>query len=337
MSTRNLVLGIVLAGCTSERDLFEQRKTDTWDQAPNNQVDILWVIDDSSSMAQRQSTLVDGFASFATQLDASLTDFHLGVITTTFEPGEPQTGVLIGQPPYLTQDDPGYELLFAARAAVGTDGSNREKGLAAATFALHPSMTLEGGPNVGFVRREAQLLVIVVSDEEDCSDNGVLDADNSTDACFEHRDLLPPVSVYVQELRDLKDDVDMVQVGAIVGNEDSRCDANLGSRYITSALLTGGIVGDVCEPDYSSILSDLGLNASGIRSQFQLSSAAQPETLEVTVDEVVGIEDPDEGWTYDPDTWFITFHGGAVPPRGAQIAASYAIQPGVPEPPADAL
>lgn len=337
MPTRTIAATIALMSCTSERDLFEQRRTDAWDQAPNNQVDVLWVIDDSGSMAERQASLVAGFASFAAQLDASLTDFHLGVITTTFEPGEPGAGVLIGEPAYLTSDDPGYELLFAARAAVGTDGADREKGLQAATFALHPSMTLEGGPNEGFVRRGAQLLVIVVSDEEDCSDNGLLDGNNSVDACLEQRELLPPVSSFVQELRDLKADVDMVQIAAIVGSEDSRCDVNLGGRYIASALLTGGLIGDICESDYSSILADLGLTASGIRSQFQLSSAARPETLQVTIDGGEVLEDPDEGWTYDPDTWFVTFHGGAIPPRDSYVEATYTIQPGVPAPPADAL
>ena len=81
-------------------------------------------------------------------------------------------------------------------------------------------------------------------------------------------------------------------------------------------------------------LADLGLNASGIRTQFQLSAAAKPETLQVFVDDEEVPEDPQRGWTYDPETWFVRFNKDAVPPRGSTISARYTIQPGVPSPPA---
>ena len=43
----------------------------------------------------------------------------------------------------------------------------------------------------------------------------------------------------------------------------------------------GGIVGDICETDYSGLMEELGLEASGILSTFALSNAAVEETIQV--------------------------------------------------------
>ena len=84
-ATPLLIACALSTACKSERDLFDQVNTDAFAQAPSNEVDILWVIDDSASMAEEQATLVAGFASFADQLEASATEFHLGVISTSFD------------------------------------------------------------------------------------------------------------------------------------------------------------------------------------------------------------------------------------------------------------
>jgi hypothetical protein len=288
-------------------------------------------------MTEEQDTLVAGFNSFASQLEDSRTEFQLGVISTSFDYGDPERGVLKEDPPYLTPADD-YEAEFASRATVGIGGSDKEKGLEAAVVALQPTMTLEGlgGPNEGFVRPDAQLLVIVVSDEEDCSDRGVLEGQPAT-SCYSDMEQLPPVAAFVQDLRNLKDDDSMVQVGVIVGTEGSVCSEQfLGSRYITAARLTGGLVGDICQDDWSTMLRDLGLNATGIHSQFQLTYAAKPETIQVWVDEAEVLEDPSAGWTYDDSTWYLTFHGDAIPARDSQITVKYTIQSGVNAPAAEA-
>lgn len=325
-----------VAGCKSDRDLFAQEHTDTFPQAPNNQVDILWVVDDSASMSEEQATLIAGFNSFTGQLEESGTEFQLGVISTSFDYTDPNRGVLKGDPPFLTNADD-YVAEFAARATVGTEGSDKEKGLEAAVYALQPVMTLEGlgGPNEGFVRPGAQLLVVFVSDEEDCSDHGVLEGQPAS-ACYTDIASLPPATSFVQDLRDLKADDSLVQVGAIVGSEGSTCpEVYEGTRYMTVAALMGGLIGDICQSDWANVLRELGLNATGIRTRFQLSYAAQPATIEVWVDETRVPEDPANGWTYDEPTWYVEFHGTSVPARGSLISVSYTIQPGVPEPSVD--
>jgi hypothetical protein len=322
---------IGLAACQSDRNLFEQVNTDSWAQAPTNLVDILWVIDDSGSMTEEQNTLVNGFASFASEIESSGTEFHLGVITTSFDYADPDRASLLGDPPYLTPADD-YQGLFPTRALVGIGGEDKEKGLEAAVWALQPTMNLPGAANEGFVRKDAQMLVVIVSDEEDCSDEGLLEG-QPPEACYQQMGELPPVSRFVTDLRSFKDDPSQVQVAAIVGTSRSTCDEQyLGARYIEAAGLTGGLVGDICQSDWSTMLGDLGLNATGIRTRFQLSDAAQPETIVVHVDDTEVPSDPTNGWTYDEASWYLEFHGTSIPPRGSAISATYTVQPGAPAP-----
>ncbi len=61
---------------------------------------------------------------------------------------------------------------FRCMALLGTDGDTYEKGLEAAERALTPPLAAEGGPNDGFLRPGAFLVVVFLSDENDCSDRG---------------------------------------------------------------------------------------------------------------------------------------------------------------------
>lgn len=84
---------------------------------------------------------------------------------------------------------------FGCMAMVGTQGDGREKGLSAAVEALSPELTGgalgapgvdESAPNHGFLRRDAKLAVIFISDENDCSHDGTFtdrDSRSCVDAC----------------------------------------------------------------------------------------------------------------------------------------------------------
>ena len=315
-------------GCGGEYDWNLRSETDVFAQAPNNQVDILWVVDDSYSMAEEQATLAAGFASFGDELEISGTDFHIGVITTSFEYTNPLRGALQGDPPFLTAADD-YEVEFQERAtAVGVEGSDKEKGLEAASWAVSPAMTAPNGVNAGFVRSTAQLLIVVVSDEEDCSDNGALEG-QSPEACYTESDQLIPVIDVIEDLQDLKDDPSRATISAIVGQADSPCpEVWHGSRYIAAASNTGGFTGDICESNWNGMLATMGLHAVGIRDSFKLDDGAQADTITVDVDGASVVQSDTDGWTYDPRTWYVTFHGASVPPRDAVITISYVVDPG---------
>ena len=166
------------------------------------------------------------------------------------------------------------------------------------------------------MRSDAALLIVFVSDGDDCTECDPIDE-------------IPPVSEYVESFRSIKGDRDQIQVSVIAGLEDNTCDeALLARRYIEAASKTGGSARDICTSDWSDMLGDLGLASTGVRTSFQTSFAADVETLEVFVDDEKVREHETDGWTYDPDTWYITFGANAIPERGSEINAVYNILPG---------
>jgi len=325
---RYACLAVALMGCNGPDFQFEQQGfTDEWDQVPTDQVDILWVIDNSRSMLAEQDTISTGFAEFATSLEESGTQFHLGVITTDFDYGNPARGGLLGDPRVLSSDMENYASVFANRVRVGVDGAGMEKGLEAASHALSAPML--SGYNMGFLRPDANLLLVFVSDEDDCSDAGaLLGQDNK--ACYLERDKLTPVTEFATTFRELKPFPEMVKVAALVAPEDtSGCGAEneaiYGKRYIETARYLSGLVVDICDPEWGNIMNELGIKAAGIDTVFPLSHGAQEGTLEVEIDGELVPEDPVEGFSYDPEAYAITFHGSWVPERGAHIVARYLI------------
>lgn len=315
--------------CSETISVTQQTRTDSYQQAPTDQIDILFVIDDSASMVSEQELLADGFDDFIGGIAETNTDFHVGVIKIDFELGDPSRGVLFGDPAYVTRDDE-YEKLFVERATnIGTDGSGREKGLEAAHYALSPQTTAAGGPNAGFLRSSANLLVVIVSDEDDCSDGGSFGVEFDRLDCYRRSDDLVPVPTWVERLRAIKGSRDQVRIAAIVGPEEPEglCGEETlpGTRYIEAASLTGGASFSICEPDWSDFLEQLGVEAVSLTETFPLSCGARPGSLEVTVDDAVVAEGD---YTYDAETRSVTFEGDAVPERGASVVMTYEIEPG---------
>jgi len=92
----------LLVACDQEyAELNRATSVDEFEQAPNNEVDILWVIDDSTSMKEEQAAVVAAGADFIAALDGADMNFHLGIITTDGDSTNPKAGVLLGSPPYL--------------------------------------------------------------------------------------------------------------------------------------------------------------------------------------------------------------------------------------------
>ncbi|MCB9745483.1 MAG: VWA domain-containing protein [Alphaproteobacteria bacterium] len=324
------LLMLMAANCT-EYDTNRRSKTDTFTQEPSSKVDILWVIDNSVSMEGEQQRVAEGFDSFIANIDETNIDFHIGVVSTDLDLDNPSRGQLIGDPPYLTSDDD-YVGEFESRVRVGTDGSDKEKGLGAAVDAV--TEPLASGANLGFVRSEADLLIIFVSDEDDCSDDNAL-ANQSGSACYEQRDQLVEVADLVDQLKAVKAGTGKrVIASAIVGpHVDEACAQSWpGHRYWRAAEYTGGLIGNICDDDYGSIMGNLGLSVAGVLTTFQLSCSADADSISVLVDGEEVPNDPVVGWTYDSDFWMVRFDGTYVPPRGTTISVEYFVSGSCGEP-----
>ena len=139
------------------------------------------------------------FEQFVNEAQTWNNDYHLGVTTMDLDA---DGGRLVGSPRFVEPTTPDAVNMFKNNVQVGTNGSGTEQGLAAAQVAVTlpyaadstkpcvtaadcvevgegeepPADTIEGcydgfcgGPNRGFLRKEASLELVFLSDEEDQS------------------------------------------------------------------------------------------------------------------------------------------------------------------------
>lgn len=125
-------------------------------------VDVLFAIDNSSSMAIHQADLADAAPVFASYFLGAGLDPHLGVITSDPNDG----GVLRSADGAQWVDDTTSDAaaVFTDLAAVGTAGTNAEQVLAALLLALEDEKDLA---NAGFFRDGSSLIVVAICDEDD--------------------------------------------------------------------------------------------------------------------------------------------------------------------------
>lgn len=247
-------------------------KTDVIRQGVSPRVDILWVLDNSGSMSEEQQKLSDNLNAFFQYLDGSGLDWHIGVTTTDTE-SSTQGGKLIPVAgyPFLAQQVPFNDELFSMMVRVGTGGSADERGLYATWLALSQPTPEIVSANLGFYREDADLHVVVVSDEEDYSEDHLSTWELVT---------------FLQSLK--PDPRQTVTFSSIVGPGPRGCQspdgtADYGARYLSVTRALGGIEASICEADWVPFLEELGLAASGQRQEFFLSEVPDPATLQVAV------------------------------------------------------
>lgn len=286
--------------------------TDTFSQLPSAQADVLFVVDNSGSMSEEQSSLGNNLNAFLQFAQSAGIDYHIGVVTTDVTNSR-DGGRFRGSPRIIETSTPDVENVFRSTVSLGTSGSASERGLEAAYLAL--SDPLINTHNAGFLRQDAALAVIFVSDEPDHS--------NRT------------VPFYENFLRNLKgfSNPSMLSVSAVVGTTNPRCEgpggrASYAPRYIEIANNTGGVVESICSANWGRTLGNIALSSFGLRAQFTLSSAPVGATLRIRVD---GVDVPgtdasgNQRWSFDGNGNTVTFQPGYIPPEGASIEVTYAV------------
>ncbi|HLT29901.1 MAG TPA: vWA domain-containing protein [Myxococcaceae bacterium] len=203
--------------------------------------DILFVVDNSNSMREEQEGVATELPEFVRALQAGggLTqDFRVGLVTTSvyqqaIVPGgidyrdfsdigeagrlrpvpEADGRIRADAPRWIEGTDPELLPKFQRLIQQGTFGSGQETPFEAALLAVTDPLTAiepDAGGNAGFLRDGARLLVVVVSDEDDCSERArppavAVGTDPSRDWCNERAEDLTPVSAYVDAFHALSD------------------------------------------------------------------------------------------------------------------------------------
>lgn len=262
-----------------------------------DQADILFVVDDSCSMGPVQQTLSDRIPILIQYLADHRIDWQIGVTTTDPTPPDRAGGALTGQPAILT---PASVQRLADRLRPGTNGNAVERGLGAAHAAVNEPL-INVPPNAGFLRPNASLAVIIVSDDNDYSS--------------------ATVQEYVAGIEGAKGVgyAANIAINAIVGLSLSSCtQVQLpGLRYVDAVNASGGQLIDLCAQDWGPALTTLPPSTVPLLTQIKLGATPDPTTIEVRVGGAPWVR-----WSYDAAENAVDF-GQNAPPYGADIAIDY--------------
>lgn len=315
MTVRFLPILCALASCVEfrldpiEPDVDSARLvvvTDRFVQAAKPQLDLLLVVDRTSSMSQEHEALVTAADGITGALDAADVSWQAGVVSLIGTGAE--AGLLLGSPWILTPSDPPLSTHLASVLSQ-PDLGREEAGIAAALQALDKSEA--GGPNQGFRREGASLHVVFVSDTDDESDDWLAG---------------DPVTLLLERLSTEALSGGTAQVSAMVGDVPSGCvstggSALAGTRYAEAAVATSGAVSSICLGDYAAVTASLAEVEAVLQASFALSQSPVDEQIYVQVD---GQPSPPTDWAVD--TGALVFE--VAPPGGSQIEVTYVVEVG---------
>ncbi|MCA2979509.1 MAG: choice-of-anchor D domain-containing protein [Myxococcaceae bacterium] len=279
---------------------------ETYQQPAQPVGDVLFTIDDSCSMADEQAALAMNFGSFIRYAMSANLDYHIAV-TTTDDFRTTAQGRFVGPSgaTVLTNAMPSVAMLFAQRVLVGTSGNGVERPLSTTLKALSPPLI--SGANGGFLRDDANLAIIIVSDA----------ADQSPEAIGYYLTRLPLVKGPRR-----RHQVSVSVIGpfsapsptCIVEGQDTT------GRYDSLISATGGVRQTICKSNWATDLEQLGRSALGPRQTFFVRNP--PDTTQ-PVDVLVNGQAVSSAWTYDAASNAIVFADGQAPGAGTTVTVSY--------------
>lgn len=311
-------------------------QTERFTQDAQSKADVLMVIDDSCSMDDKQMLLASNFNSFIQFAVSANVDYHMAVTTTTVALSEqfclPPFGcgsnvnqsvapggafhaiAAIGTSPavgpILKPSTSNVADAFRSLVRVGTNGSGTEQGLETAVLALTPPLSTAA--NAGFLRADANLAVVVVTDADDQSPQ--------------------PVAYYQSRLLNIKGAnrssmFTFSNIGPYLSPAPTGActydGSGVANRYRSVVMGTGGVRAEICNTNWGATLQQLGQTAFGARTQFFLTNqpaAGQP--LDVKIN---GMSLPAGAWSYDSASNSINFTATSRPQAGQTLTITYPV------------
>ena len=245
-------------------------------------MDILFVVDNSGSMSEEQTNLATNFPMFATAIDSYMVesglplDYHVGITTTGRDVA--YTEVIPAFPPFpeqqvpmneqgddgamrqacsmprrwLQRGDAAMSSTLACAANVGTSGPGLEMPLYASELAF--SARVQDGTNAGFLREDALLAIIYLTDEDDCSRH-----DNNFSLYADQPCTTEPVQDTIDFLDALKGDRGRWATAVIAGPTD--CESDFGAaaaaprlQQFVSQTGTNAVFASICDGNLAPAL-----------------------------------------------------------------------------------
>ncbi len=228
-------------------------------------IDILFAIDKSCSMSDDTRALGNAFEEFIADVDAATQSWRIGVVSK--DSGCFNQGI-------IRPNTPDYDRVFLD--AVSSLDLFASTDLTEALLALVDVSLRQLGAgecNEGFVRPNALLHIVTVSDEPEQSGQR-----------WDH---------WVGRYQAGMSDPDLVVVSVVA--DLSGCEAGA-AGYVEAAAATGGLALDICSPNWNNFAAQLGAASAEALNTFLLGAVPDPDSIVVEVDGEVRAG----GWHYDP-------------------------------------
>ena len=253
-------------------------------------------------MGDEQNDLAYNFDVFINQFLEQDVDFKMG-ITTTDSRNKYLGKDYKNSSHFLTAEDAKknrnlFLTRFKSMIQVGTRGSGTETGLKSMEAYLRANHIYDGKE---FLREDAYLAVVIVSDEEEQSKMSA-----------EH---------YTRYLKSLKKNESWARVYSVVTTKPQARWETTGDKYISVSEQTNGLVSDI-HTDFHDVLQNMGNTIVELTKSFALA-----QTPYNVADLTVSVDGTDVSeWKYDATLNAIIFNDGFAPEAGSEIKVSFQIE-----------
>lgn len=277
----------------------------------NNKVDILWIVDNSTSMGRHQAALGQAAPAMVQKLNDLKMDYHMAVITTSMGLGG-DGGKFMGSPAVLTNSTPNLSSVLAQRLMQGEAGANLERGIDSMLTTLSPAY-MYSAVGQSFFRDDALLAIIALSDEDDQSARTLDYVSNFLDGVKPR---------WADGNRAwMMNFIGVLQLTNVCRTYNAYSDP--GQFYMDLADISGGVKESICTDDFSGVVTNIRARIVQILTDFKLKSIPVVSSIKVYINGTLVPQSSVNGWTYESVGNLVRFHGTAVPPADAAIKVDF--------------
>jgi len=281
----------------------------------NANVDILWVVDNShENMEVHQNRIASKMNAFYEGLIANKTNFRIAATTMDMSASGAQ-GDLLGEVPVVTRATPNAVGRLQELLKRGGEGNNSEIGLGAMRRALEKEESK--GTAAEFLREDALLVIVFVTDDKDFSLGTPTDYKNYLDA--------------LKGVNTLESQKWIANYIGVTDLSDPNCKtygdyAVRGEDYIELAQGSGGVSDSICDTDFSSYIDQITLRLKSVLNRYKLEDIPLLDSLTVYKNGVLIREDKTNGWIYEAEKNTVVLNGSAKPGPNDDIEIKFEIK-----------
>ena len=288
---------------TDAEGAYHDTITDLFEQAAIVKVDILFVVDNSGSMGQFQAELASNMNDFMNVFSTLGADYHIAVITT-------DSALFRGAGIITSANADPIGDLSSTISGIGIHGSGIERGLQYAHQSLSTGPAAPGG---AFLRSDAALVIVYVSDERDYS-------------AYTNPTAWQTYANYYDSIKS----PGMVIAHSVVGDYPSGCQyqtpygytrtIQFGDGYYDQVQYYGGNNYSICAPDWGQQMQQMAQHSVPILRYILSEEGVIEDTISVTVNGTINSD-----WSYNGTENAVEFDAQLAPQEGDSIEIIYSI------------